>query len=135
MQSTNRKLSILVHLAKADKEFVDEERNFIYEIGKRNGFSQKDVDEIIEDPMGIPDLKNIPSDEKFDYMLAIIQLMKVDGKVRQSEIEFCEIMAMKLGYRAGVVAELSQHVYSDYKSMTNLNRLSVLTRKYLIDKS
>jgi hypothetical protein len=37
----------------------------------------------------------------------------MDGQVFRSEVIFCENMADKLGYKKGVVGEISQHVYSD----------------------
>jgi hypothetical protein len=43
----------------------------------------------------------------------VIQLMKIDGQVFKSEIVFCEKIAEKLGYKKGVVAELSKNIYSD----------------------
>ena len=78
-------------------------------------------------------MRNLPSDEKFDHLINIIQLMKVDGKVRNAEIEFCEIMAMKLGYRPQVIQELSQHIYSDPKTMTNLDWLEQQANHYLLE--
>jgi hypothetical protein len=132
MLPLHRQISVLVHLSNADKEFAEAERNFIYDVGKRNGLSIEEIDKIIENPEGIGDLKSLPPDEKFNYMLEVVQLMKVDNRVRQSEITFCEIMAMKLGYRAGIVPELSQHVYSNAKTMTNLSELRRIADQYLI---
>jgi hypothetical protein len=37
----------------------------------------------------------------------------MDGQVFRSEIVFCEQVAEKLGFKKGVVAELSAHIYSD----------------------
>lgn len=133
MLPINRQLSILVHLSRADKDFAEEERKFILDIGRRNGLSLEEVEAIIENPLGIPDLRNLPSDEKFDHLVNIIQLMKIDGKVRNTEIEFCEIMAMKLGYRPQVILELSQHIYSDPKTMTNLDWLEQQANHYLLE--
>jgi uncharacterized tellurite resistance protein B-like protein len=133
MLPLRRQLSLLVHLSNADKDFASSERAYIHDIGKRNGLSNEEIEEIIEHPTGVGDLTNLPNDEKFDHMLSIIQLMKIDGRVRQSEIEFCEIMAMKLGYRPGVVAELSQHVYSDPKMNANLDELNRIADLYLLE--
>ncbi len=132
MLPIDRQLSILIHLSNADKEFATEERALIMEIGKRNGLSEGEIEKIIQKPTGIPSLKNLPTDERFTYMVSIIQLMKADGKVRQAEIQFCEIMAMKLGYRPGVVAEMSQFVYSDAKMM-NLKKLEQIAEINLLN--
>ena len=73
--------------------------------------------------MGMPERKNIPPNERPYNLLSVIQLMKVDGKVRQEKIQFCEIMAIKLGYRPRIVAKLSQHFYSDPKMTTAYSTL------------
>ena len=39
--------------------------------------------------------------------------MKVDSKIHEKEIEFCERLALKLGYKPGVIADLSAYIYSD----------------------
>jgi len=74
----------------------------------------------------------LPSDEKFNYIYNTIQLMKVDKRIHQKEIAFCENLAMKLGYKPGVVGELSQYIYSDPDTVTNLNFLKDIADQNLI---
>ena len=127
-------LSIFVHLSKADKVVADEERRLIEAVGRRNGMSKEEIEDIIENPNEIGDLKNLPTEEKFDYLFTVIQLMKIDKKVHQSEIQFCERIAMKLGYKPGVVADLSQYIYSDPTMTSSPQHLRKIADKQLLKR-
>ncbi|HAC25214.1 MAG TPA: hypothetical protein DCE81_09890, partial [Cytophagales bacterium] len=59
------------------------------------------------------ELSAFSEDQRFENLYHLIQLMKSDGQVFRSEIHFCEQMAEKLGYKKGVVAELSGRIFSD----------------------
>lgn len=134
MLPVEEQLSILVHLSMADKFLAEEEGNMIHKIGERNGLSHEEIELIIDNPRPIPSLKDLPPDEKFEYLHNVIQLMKVDGKIFQSEIEFCERLALGLGYKPGVVAELSAYIYSDPQISTKRSFLRSIADQHLIPK-
>lgn len=113
MKTIRGLLHLLVHLSNADNEFAKEELKYIIEIGINNGLNRKEVEELLSNPGEFPDLNNLDSKERLSYLINMIQVIKVDGKVRRSEIDFCEKVALKLGYLPGVVSKMSQHVYSD----------------------
>jgi hypothetical protein len=80
----------------------------------------------------MPDIANFDPDEKFDCLFNVVQLMKIDGKVYQSEIDFCERVAIKLGYKPGVIANLSAYIYSDPTIVTKKSYLRGLADEHLI---
>jgi uncharacterized tellurite resistance protein B-like protein len=82
-------------------------------IGKANGMTKEEVDAMLKSPQPIGDLSRLAEDQKFENLYHLIQLMKSDGQVFKSEIHFCEQIAERLGYKKGVVAELSSRIYSD----------------------
>ena len=125
-------LSLLVHLSKADHFVAEQESKMIHVIGKRGGLTVEEVENIIDHPKPVPNLRNLPSDEKFNYLFNTIQLMKVDGKVHQSEIAFCEKIAIKLGYKPGVIADLSAYIYSDPDIVTNIKFLRSVSEQHVI---
>ena len=125
-------LSVLVHLSKVDKFVASEESELIHKIGKRNGMNEDEIENIIDNPRPLQNLKNLPPDEKFSYLFDIIQLMKVDGKIYQTEIEFCEKVAIKLGYKPGVIADLSAYIYSDPNINTSRAYLRSIADQHLI---
>jgi hypothetical protein len=128
-------LSILVHLSKVDNYVAKEESDLIHHVGERNGMSYDEVETVIDNPKPIGNLSNLPNDEKFEYLFNIIQLMKVDKKIFQKEIEFCEKIAVKLGYKPGVIADLSAYIYSDPEITTKQSYLKSIADQHLVSKS
>jgi hypothetical protein len=106
-------LNVLINLAASDRNVAERESKLIHLIGKANGISKTDVDSLLHAPQPIGDINSLTADEKFEHLYQLIQLMKMDGQVFRSEIVFCEQIAERLGFKKGVVAEISQHVYSD----------------------
>ncbi len=106
-------LNVLINLAASDKNVAVREAKLIHLIGKANGVAKEEIDKMLEKPMPISDINTLTPDEKFAHLYYLIQLMKMDGQVFRSEIVFCEQIAERLGYKKGVVGELSQHIYSD----------------------
>jgi uncharacterized tellurite resistance protein B-like protein len=106
-------LNVLINLAASDKKVAERESKLIQLIAKANGISKEEVESMMASPKPIGDINSLTADEKFEHLYNLIQLMKMDGQVFRSEIVFCEHIADKLGFKKGVVAEISQHVYSD----------------------
>ncbi len=132
MLPVEEQISLLVHLSKADKFVAAEESELIHKIGKRQGLTVDQVENIIDNPRPLQTLKDLPPDEKFNYLFNIIQLMKIDGKIYQTEIEFCERVAVKLGYKPGVIADLSAYIYSDPNINTSRAYLRSIADQHLI---
>jgi uncharacterized membrane protein YebE (DUF533 family) len=106
-------LNVLINLAASDKNVAERESKLIHAIGKANGITNEEIDAMLKNPKPIASIQTLTLDEKFEHLYYLIQLMKMDGQVFRSEIVFCEHIADKLGFKKGVVAEISQHVYSD----------------------
>jgi uncharacterized tellurite resistance protein B-like protein len=106
-------LNILINLAASDSKIEERETKLIHMVAKANGLTREEADEMINNPQPIENVSGLTPDEKFEHLYYLIQMMKMDGQVFKSEITFCETIAEKMGYKKGVVAELSQHIYSD----------------------
>ncbi|MFY0650647.1 MAG: TerB family tellurite resistance protein [Cyclobacteriaceae bacterium] len=132
MSDIKRQLSLLVHLSKVDNHIADPETKMIHYIGEKNGFSFQEIEELIDDPGEMPDIRDFDPEDKFDCLFNVVQLMKIDGKVHQSEIDFCERVAMKLGYKPGVIADLSAYIYSDPNIITKKSFLRATADEHLI---
>lgn len=120
-------LNILINLAASDSSVAEKEAKVIRTIGKANGISAEEIDKMLKSPKPIGNLDTLTEDQKFEALYYLIQLMKSDGQVFKSEISFCEKIAEKLGYKKGVVKELSSHIYSDPTITSD--------RKLLMDKA
>ncbi|WP_420575343.1 TerB family tellurite resistance protein [Ekhidna sp.] len=132
MLSNEEQISILAHLSKADNVVAEEEYRLILFIADGLGISEERTSELINNPLPIPKLKNLPPDEKFNYLFNIIRMMKADGKVHSNEIRFCEKVALNLGYKPGVIADLSAYIYKDPSINSNKNFLRSIADQHLI---
>ena len=116
----NRVLNVLVHLAESDGHISEEEQKMIIGIGKENGLNVDQVEALIKDPKPIEAMNDLPEEAKLELVIDVIRLMKIDNKVHQQEIKFCESIAVKLGYRAEVVKDLS--IYITHSLDVNLDK-------------
>jgi uncharacterized tellurite resistance protein B-like protein len=124
-------LNVLINLAASDSKVAEKEAKVIHMIGQANGVSKEEVDAMMKTPKPIGDLSAFAEDQKFENLYHLIQLMKSDGHVFKSEIHFCEQIAEKLGYKKGVVAELSSRIYSDPSITADRQLLMDRARKFL----
>jgi uncharacterized membrane protein YebE (DUF533 family) len=124
-------LNVLINLAASDKSVADRESKLIHTIAKANGISKEEVEQMMNNPKPIANIDSLTQDEKFEHLYYLIQLMKMDGQVFRSEVVFCEQIANKLGYKKGVVAEISQHVYSDPSITADRDMIKAKAEKFL----
>ncbi|MDN5205070.1 TerB family tellurite resistance protein [Fulvivirgaceae bacterium BMA10] len=127
-------LSVMVNLASIDGEVSEKELDLIRKIGFANGFSKEEIEDIINQPEPLESLeflRDIPSSEKFEYMYAIVLLMKADGKLMKEEINYCLKIAELLGYRESVLFEFITTIYSDPMMDTDKNVIKDKVQKYL----
>jgi uncharacterized tellurite resistance protein B-like protein len=124
-------LNVLINLAASDRSIAEKEAKTIHMIAKANGISKEAVEEMMKNPQPIGDLSMLTEDQKFENLYHMIQLMKSDGQVFKSEIHFCEEIADKLGYKKGVVAELSSRIYSDPTITADRKMLMNRAHKFL----
>ena len=106
-------INILINLAASDSSVTEYEVKIIRIIAKVNDVPAESFEELLKHPTPIGDLTAYTEMERFEVLLMMIQLMKADGQVFKSEINFCERIAEKLGYRREVIRELSANIYSD----------------------
>lgn len=125
-------LQILIQLAASDNEVADKEARLIHMIAHVNGISKDEVDLMLKNPSkaDASSLATLTEDQKFEYLYNVVQLMKIDGQVFKSEIVFCEELAEKLGYKKGVVGELSSRIFSDPSITADREMLRKKAQKY-----
>jgi uncharacterized tellurite resistance protein B-like protein len=125
-------LNILINLAASDSKIEDREAKLIHMVAQANGISKEEISEMIKNPQPIGTISALTSDEKFEHLYYLIQMMKMDGQVFKSEITFCEQIAEKMGYKKDVVRELSQHIYSDPSITADRNMLRKKAEKFIV---
>lgn len=100
---TRKKLNLLIQLAESDKHFAKSERELIYRIAKDRNFSEEEVNQLIKNPEPIGSLGALSPEQKLDYLLTSIELMFADQKIFDSELTFCQNIAIKLGFKKGII--------------------------------
>jgi uncharacterized tellurite resistance protein B-like protein len=100
---TKKQLSILIHLAEADKHFAMAEREMIFRLAKNKNFSEEEVNALIRKPEPIDTLDALSNEQKLNYLYDCLDLIHVDNKVFESELTFCKSIATKLGFKKNVI--------------------------------
>ena len=121
---------MLIGLANIDNDFSGEEKDMIYMVGKANGVPEEEINELVENPVPMPSLSSITDSEKFEYLYNVVQLMKIDKEVFLSEVKYCEEVAVKLGFKKSVIAELSAKIYSNPAITSDREALRKAVMKY-----
>jgi uncharacterized tellurite resistance protein B-like protein len=106
---TRKQLNILIQLAEADKHFARAEREMIFKIAKDKSFPQEEVQNLIRNPEPIDSLGALSLEQKFEYLKSIVELVLADHNVFESEIVFCKSIAIKLGFKKGVIEYFMEH--------------------------
>jgi hypothetical protein len=123
-------VKLLISLAQIDGTVADREKNFIVNIARANGLKEIELDPLFEErhPLIIPN--DLDEEEKFNYLINLVQLMKIDDRLYKEELMFCAKIASSLGYNREVMFELMLHVNSASMAKDEIESLKTLTRKY-----
>ncbi len=105
----------LAALAKADGHIDEREMSFIITVGKKNGMAAAEVRKIVAgNTNGISELPSTDS-ERFDQIYDLVEMMLSDGIVDENEMDFCIMMAEKLGFRKAIVGVLVRKISQGVK--------------------
>lgn len=125
-----QQLKLLINLARIDGEVVEKEIKYITNIGLANGIPIADINSLFSQTHDLVVTADMNEQERFDFILKLVQLMKIDERLYQEEIQFCSKMASRLGYDQNVIFDLMLHVRS-VMEINELDALKKLTSKYL----
>ncbi len=113
----------LAALAKADGNVDDREMNFIVTVGKKNGVSASEVRKLVAGNTNC--VSDLPSNdsERFDQIFDLVDMMLADGIIDETEMDFCIIMAEKLGFRQAIVSMLVRKISQGVKDAIPRERI------------
>lgn len=100
---TLNQLNVLIHLAQADHDFAEAEREMIHRISKAKNFPEDRLTRMLKDPLPIDSLGALSANQKFQYLIDCIELVLVDGRIMESELIFCRSIAIKMGFKKDVI--------------------------------
>ena len=106
----------LAALAKADGHIDAREMNFIIAVGKKNGINSTEVQSLVSGSKGFEN-SDLPTNdsERFDQIFDLVDMMLADGIVDETEMDFCIMMAEKLGFRKAIVGVLVRKISQGVK--------------------
>ena len=105
----------LAALAKADGHIDAREMNFILAVGKKNGISTSEVQALVSGSKGSTNDLPTTDSERFDQIFDLVDMMLADGIVDETEMDFCIMMAEKLGFRKAIVGVLVRKISQGVK--------------------
>ena len=100
----------LAALAKADGHIDEREMSFIIAVGQKNGLNAKKVKALVSGSKGMSSDLPTTDSERFDQIFDLVDMMLADGVVDETEMDFCIIMAEKLGFRKAIVGVLVRKI-------------------------
>lgn len=124
-------MKLLITLAQIDGSVADREKNYIINIGRANGIYPDQIQSLFDQKHDVIVPENLSNESKFQYVLTLVQLMKIDERMYKEEIIYCSTIANKLGYHKEVMFELMLHVKAGAMTEAELKNLQTLTEKHL----
>lgn len=109
---TRKQLNILIQIAEADQHLAPIEEERIIEIARNRKFPVDEVKKLMKNPEPIGSLGALSDPTRYEYLLTCVELMLIDEKVFNSELLFCKNVAIKLGFKQGVIDFLVENFES-----------------------
>ncbi len=125
------RMKLLINLAKVDGQVADNEKNYLVNIGRANGIYPDELYPLFTQHHEVPVPSNLSNDEKFELLVTLVQLMKLDERMYREEIAFCAQVAARLGYSRQAMFELLAHVKSGKMEASELDSLKKVTQNFL----
>ena len=97
------KLRDYLVLAFSDQELSEKEEVVIGALLKKEKITRTEFDNVFMDPDMIRDKYPKSDKEKLRYLIQLVALMMCDGECTEEEIQFCRIVAMKMGLNPDLV--------------------------------
>lgn len=91
----------LFEMAMVDSHFDDSEYQLLAKLASKYKVSEKELNKIKDDPDKVN--FELPKDEaeKFEQFYELVQMMTIDEKMFDEELNLCKIFAKKFGYKNG----------------------------------
>ena len=126
-----KKLKLLISLAQIDGVIAEQEMQYILNIGKANGLQAAEIESLVDRVHVLVVPVDLNDDDRFNYLLSMVQLMKADEKMFKEELLFRKKMAENLGYDPQALFDMLLYVKSSEMSDQEKNDLKQSIAKHL----
>ena len=102
----------LLEMAMVDNHFDDSEYELLLKLAKKYKVSEKELNEIKENPDMVEFELPKDDDTKFEQFYDLVLMMTIDNEQCREELNLCKIFATKFGYKNGeeIVSIISQNI-------------------------
>jgi uncharacterized tellurite resistance protein B-like protein len=105
-------LKNLIEMAAADGEFLEVESSLLKSIAKRNGISEKQLEQIRRNQEAVKLEIPINNKERFHQFYDLVHMMCVDKFIHEEEMKLCNLFAVKFGYHRDNIDQLIDSILS-----------------------
>jgi uncharacterized tellurite resistance protein B-like protein len=100
----------LAALAKADGVISNTELEFIHQVGAKQGLKESEITSLIEDANSSDIELSSNDSERFEQIFDLVKMMTIDGVIEDAEMDFCIVMAEKLGFKKHIVGVIVRKI-------------------------
>lgn len=124
MENHNLLIQLLYQMAYADGTFQEEEKAFISEVMERHQISPDDL---------MSEKVEIPQDERsrMSILYYLLFLIKIDGKIEESERNFAHKFGLLLGFREEMITAMLTLMEKHLDTKLPQDDLVKIIRQYL----
>ncbi|WMJ73079.1 TerB family tellurite resistance protein [Cytophagaceae bacterium ABcell3] len=122
----------LIALAKTDGFMSDSEIEYIFRVGDKMGLKYEDTQAVLEDVSVYDFVKPSNDDERFNEIFNLVQLMLVEGKIEDAEMDFCIEIARKSGVRPAIAGVLVRKITMDLMKGLNKETIKAQVKSFLL---
>nr|WP_255421920.1 TerB family tellurite resistance protein [Aquimarina sp. AD10] len=132
MYSKEEKLSLLsemIQFAKADKNFKEQEYNFIVVVGSQLGVSEEEIKKLIEEGVAKKNLQ--PESQRILQFHRLVLLMNVDQETSLEEIHKIKDIGLRMGLRPEALDTVLKEMHNyPNKVIPPKELIAIFTRFY-----
>lgn len=117
---TRQQLNILIHLS---KKGTTKGKYLIHRIADESNFPEDELRRLMHTPEPIGSLGALSSNQRFEYLYSIVEMMILDKVEVQKELLFCDQLALDLGFNKDAIAFIRQEIERSEKKQEIKRRL------------
>lgn len=131
---TLQRIKSLITLAHSDGELSETERRHIIALGQANHLLVAEILPLFQIKDTGTVSMTMAEDQKADFLLELVQLMKIDQRIYKAELKYCAGFAARLGYKEEVLLELMVQTNQVNRDPDQVKGIRKLMEEYKIGK-
>ncbi len=97
---------LLIRIAKADGTISAAESELLYKIGKKQGFTDLDIGNLIETTEKADCIPLNEFSKRFEQVYDLVKMILADGTINKAEIRLANSFAVKIGFNENNIPKL-----------------------------